>query len=176
MTFLAAFQTLLYRITGQDDIVVGTPIAGRNLLETEKLIGLFLNTLALRTNLSDDLSFLKLLTRVRELALGAYDHQNFPFEKLVEELQPERVLTQTPLFQVFINMYNFKETTLELDRLSVKRLPVGESGEQFDITFTIREHVDGMHLTFGYDAELFESSTIRRMLRHFETLLRRYRG
>ena len=171
MTYLAAFQTLLNRITGQDDIVVGTPIAGRNLLETEKLIGLFLNTLALRTNLSDDPSFLKLLTRVRDLALGAYDHQDIPFERLVEELQPERVLTHTPLFQVFINMYNFKEATLELDRLSVKRLPVGESGEQFDLTFTIREDADGTHLTFGYDAELFEHSTIRRMLGHFETLL-----
>jgi amino acid adenylation domain-containing protein len=172
MTLLAAFQTLLCRMTGQDDIVVGTPIAGRNLFETEKLIGLFLNTLALRTKLSDDPSFLKLLARVRDVAVGAYEHQDLPFEKLVEALQPDRDLSRTPVFQVFINMYNFKESTLELDRLSVKRLLPGESGEQFDITLSIREHADGMHLTFLYDAELFESATIRRMLRHFETLLR----
>jgi non-ribosomal peptide synthetase component F/acyl carrier protein len=172
MTFLAAFQTLLHRMTSEDDIVVGTPVAGRDRSETEGLIGLFLNSLAMRTNFSGDPSFLDLLARVREVALGAYDHQELPFEKLVEELQPERNLTITPVFQVFINMYNFREGNLQLDGLTVNpvRNPV-EAAPQFDLAFYIRERDDGTHLSFAYDAELFNASTIERMLGHFQTLL-----
>ncbi|MGH7824577.1 MAG: amino acid adenylation domain-containing protein [Candidatus Binatia bacterium] len=171
MTFLAAFQTLLQRLTGQDDIVVGTPVAGRDRSETEGLIGLFLNSLALRTNLSGNPTFLELLARVREVALGAYDHQELPFEKLVAELQPERDLTRTPIFQVFINMYNFREFRLELDRLSVSPLKTTEPTTQFELEFYIREHDDGIHLIFVYDADLFKSSTILRLLGHFQVLL-----
>ena len=171
MTFLAAFQTLLHRMTGEDDIVVGTPVAGRDRSETEGLIGLFLNSLALRTNLSGNPTFLELLARVREVALGAYDHQELPFEKLVAELQPERDLSRTPIFQVFINMYNFKEVGLELDGLSVRPLKTPEPMPQFDLEFYIREHDDGIHLIFVYDSDLFESATIARLLGHFQILL-----
>ncbi len=172
MTLLAAFQTLLHRITGEDDIVVGTPVAGRDRSETEGLIGLFLNSLALRTNLSGNPTFLELLTRVREVALGAYGHQELPFEKLVEELQPQRDLSKTPIFQVFINMYNFKEAGLELDGLTVRPLKrPDEAAPQFDLEFYIRQHDDGIHLIFVYDSDLFESTTIARLLGYFQTLL-----
>jgi amino acid adenylation domain-containing protein/FkbM family methyltransferase len=172
MTLLAAFQTLLHRLTGEEDIVVGTPVAGRNRSETEGLLGLFLNSLALRTSLSGNPTFLELLARVREVALGAYDHQELPFEKLVETLQPERDLSRTPIFQVFINLYNFKEVGLEIDGLTVRPLKrLGEAVQQFDLEFYIREHDDGTQLSFGYDLDLFETSTIARMLSQFQTLL-----
>jgi aspartate racemase len=171
MTLLAAFQTLLHRMTGQDDIVVGTPVAGRDRSETEGLIGLFLNSLALRTDLSGNPTFLEFLRRVREVALGAYDHQDLPFEKIAQELQPERDLTQTPIFQVFINMYNFKEASLKLNQLSVKRIEAFEPAPQFDIELNIREHDDGIHLIFAYDSDLFDAATITRMLGHFKILL-----
>jgi amino acid adenylation domain-containing protein len=171
MTFLAAFQTLLHRLTGEDDIVVGTPVAGRDRSETEGLIGLFLNSLALRTDLSGNPTFLELLARVREVALGAYDHQDLPFEKLVEELQPGRDLSTHPIFQVFINMYNFEEVCLDLARLSVERVNLKWTGAQFDLSFFIREYSDGLQLTFQYDDDLFEFSTVTRMLGNFHTLL-----
>jgi amino acid adenylation domain-containing protein len=171
MTFLAAFQTLLHRLTNETDIIVGTPVAGRDRSETEGLIGLFLNSLPLRTDLSGNPTFRELLTRVRDVALGAYDHQDLPFEKLVEELQPERDLTRTPIFQVFINMYNFKEAGLELDRLSVEPIKTFDSAPQFDIEFYIREHVDGTHLIFVYDSDLFDAATIARMLGQLQVLL-----
>ncbi|MGE5219382.1 MAG: amino acid adenylation domain-containing protein, partial [Chloroflexota bacterium] len=171
MTFLAAFQTLLLRITGEADIVVGTPVAGRDRSETEGLIGVFLNSLPLRTNLSGNPTFLELLARVRDAALAAYEHQELPFEKLVAELQPERDLSRTPIFQVFINQYNFMEARLDLTGLSVTRFRAGAPAPQFDLSLSIREDDDGTHLTFVYDADLFEASTIRRMLGHFRNVL-----
>ena len=149
----------------------GHAVAGRDRSETEGLIGLFLNSLALRTDLSGNPTFRELLTRVREVALGAYDHQDLPFEKLVEELQPERDLTQTPVFQVFINMYNFKEAGLELDQVSVEPIKTLDRVPQFDIEFYVREHDDGIHLMFDYDSDLFDAATIARMLGHFQVLL-----
>ena len=124
MTLLAAFKILLARLTGQYDIVVGAPIAGRDRAEIENLIGLFLNTLVLRTNLSDNPTFHEVLLRVREVTLGAYDHRHVPFEKLLEELQPSRDLSRTPLFQVFVNMYNFEDSELEIPGLIVKPISV----------------------------------------------------
>jgi amino acid adenylation domain-containing protein/FkbM family methyltransferase len=171
MTLLAAFKTLLHRLTGQDDIVVGSPIAGRDRSETEDLIGLFVNTLVLRTNLSGNPTFRELLNRVREVSVGAYDHRDLPFEKLVEELRPQRDLTRTPLFQVFFNMYNFEEPTVGLDGLSVTRIERTELVSIFDVTVNVRERDKATHIFVFYNMDLFESSTITRLIAHFRNLL-----
>jgi len=171
MTLLAAFKALLYRYIGQDDIVVGTPIANRNRVETEGLIGFFVNTLVLRTNLSGNPSFRELLGRVRGVTLEAYAHQDLPFEKLVEELQPERDLSRTPLFQVFFNMLNIEGLGLKLRGLTVERLPPSEPDSKFDLTLYAREQNEGIYLRLVYNADLFDATTITRMLGHFQTLL-----
>ena len=126
MTLLAALKVLLHRYTGQDDIVVGTPIANRTQAETEGLIGFFVNTLVLRTNLSDDPTFRELLGRVREVALGAYAHQDLPFEKLVEVLHPERNLSHSPLFQVLFVLQNTPLSAFELPGLTVSPVRGGQ--------------------------------------------------
>jgi non-ribosomal peptide synthetase component F len=120
MTLLAAFKALLFRYTGQEDIVVGTPIANRNRVELEELIGFFISTLALRTDLSGKPSFRELLRRVREVTLGAYAHQALPFEKLVEELQPERNLSHNPLFQVMFSVRILPCRSCPLRRLRLR--------------------------------------------------------
>jgi amino acid adenylation domain-containing protein len=125
----------------------------------------------MRTNFSGNPSFLELLATVREVALEAYEYRDLPFEKLVEELQPERDLITTPIFQVFINMYNFKEDELNLEGLIVQPLKRRADAPQFDLEFYIREHQDGTHLSFVYDSDLFEANSIERMLGHFQTLL-----
>ena len=173
MTLLAAFKVLLSRYTGQEDIVVGTPIAGRNRAEIEPLIGFFINTVALRTDLSGGPSFRELLRRVREVALGAYDHQEMPFEKLVEELQPERDLSRTPLFQVFFNMLNLESLEShrpELNGLTAETLLL-EPDSKFDLTFYARERNEEIHLTLVYNADLFDTATISGMLSCFQNLL-----
>ena len=119
MTLLAAFQALLHRYSGQDDIAVGSPIANRNRAEIEKIVGFFVNTLVFRTGFHDDPSFAVLLGRVRDTALGAYAHQDLPFELLVEHLQPERSLSHTPLFQVLFNWHSGRQESLELKDLTV---------------------------------------------------------
>ncbi|MGH8059783.1 MAG: condensation domain-containing protein, partial [Candidatus Entotheonellia bacterium] len=144
MTLLAAFQVLLARYTGQEDLVVGTPIAGRTYLETEGLIGFFVNTLPLRTQLTGDPTFRELLTRVREVALGAYAHQDLPFEKLVEELQPDRDLSSTPVFQVMFILQNAPRRPLELPGLSLTPLDVDAGTAKFDLTLSVTEVDDGL--------------------------------
>ena len=171
MTLLAAFQTLLYRYSGQDDICVGTPIANRNQLETENLIGFFVNTLVLRTDLSDEPTFLELLRRVREVALGAYAHQELPFENLVEALQPQRDLSHTPLFQVMFVLQNAQITSFNLPGLAISSLETDSGNAKFDLTLDITELPEGMHVAFEYNTDLFHQSTIERMLTHFQTLL-----
>ena len=173
MTLLAAFKVLLSRYTGQEDIVVGTPIAGRNRAEIEPLIGFFINTVALRTDLSGGPSFRELLRRVREVALGAYDHQEMPFEKLVEELQPERDLSRTPLFQVFFNMLNLESLEShrpELNGLTAEQLVLNDS-VKFDLSLTIREETEGVGASLQYNTDLFDDATIDRMICHFQTML-----
>jgi amino acid adenylation domain-containing protein len=172
MTLLAAFKTLLYCYTGQDDIAVGCPIAGRTRPEIEGMIGFFVNTLVLRTDLSGNPSFRGLLAREREACVGAYAHQELPFEKLVEELQPERDLSRTPLFQVFFNMMTSGgRGTLDLPGLKGEWLEVPEAASKFDMTLYARERDGALVFSLAYNPDLFESATIGRLLGHYHTLL-----
>ncbi|WP_442949188.1 amino acid adenylation domain-containing protein [Nostoc sp.] len=171
MTLLAAFQTLLWRYTGQEDIVVGSPIANRNRAEIEGLIGFFVNTLVLRTNLASNPTFGELLTRVREVALGAYTHQDLPFEKLVDELQPQRSLSYTPLFQVMFALQNAPMSALELPGLSLNLLASESGSTKFDLTLLMTETAQGLIGSLEYNTDLFESSTISRMAEHLQTLV-----
>jgi len=171
MTTLAAFQTLLFRYTGQDDIVVGTPIAGRNREEIEGLIGFFVNTLAMRTDVSGNPTFRQLLGRVKEVALEAYEHQDLPFEKLVEELNPDRNVSHAPVFQVMFGMQNVPRDTPSLSGLSITRMSLPSVTAKFDLTLFISETATGLNCWLEYNTDLFEETTISRMLRHFEHLL-----
>src|SRR5262249_4737533 len=171
MALLALFQTQLHRYTGSEDIAVGSPIAGRGVSETENLIGFFVNTLVLRTDLSGDPSFRELLRRVREVCLGAYDHSDLPFERLVEGLQPERSLSHHPLFQVFFAVENEPDRPLELRGLSVRGLDTPNQTAKFDLTLSIAERPEGLRLDFRYQTDLFDAESIARMAGHFETLL-----
>ena len=171
MLLMAAYQILLHRYTGEEDIVVGTPIAGRQVRETESLIGLFINTLAMRTNLSGELPFRELLDRVKQVALGAYTHQDLPFERLVKELQPERTLAHNPLFQVMFVLQSEEITPLQLPGLVAKHFRVDNIMANFDLTLDIVERNSQLVCLFESNADLFEAETIARMLGHFRTLL-----
>ncbi|MEH1791282.1 amino acid adenylation domain-containing protein [Nostoc sp.] len=171
MTLLAAYNTLLYRYTGQEDILVGTPIAGRDRTELEGLIGFFVNTLVMRTNLAENPTFNELLPRIREMALSAYSHQDLPFEMLVEALQPERDLSHTPLFQVMFVLLNAPMSEIELTELSVSGLPIGITTAKFDLTLSMENTPNGLFGWWEYNTDLFDSSTIERMTGHFLTLL-----
>ncbi|NOT55709.1 MAG: amino acid adenylation domain-containing protein [Deltaproteobacteria bacterium] len=163
MTLLAAFQALLARYTDQEDIVVGSPVANRHHVELESIVGFFANTLALRTNLGGDPTFRELLARVRETCLGAYTHQDLPFEKLVEELNPERPLGQNPLFQI---SFAWQEATTGADLASVT------VASPFDLTFFMRDRSDGtVQATARYRPDLFEPGTIARFVNHYCTLI-----
>ena len=171
MTLLAAFDVLLSRYSGQQDVVIGTPIAGRNRAEVEKLIGFFVNTLVMRTDLSDDPSFSELLSRVRETAMGAYAHQDLPFEKLVEELKPDRDLSRNPLFQVMLVLQNQPTASQKLGDIDVTSFGAGLPSANFDITLVASEVANGLRVSIVYSTDLFDAATIERMLRHFEVLL-----
>jgi amino acid adenylation domain-containing protein len=171
MTLLAAFQTLLHRYNGQTEINIGTPIAGRASVETENLIGLFLNTLVLRTDLSGNPRFSELLGRVRETALSAYVNQNVPFEKLVEELSPDRDLSHAPLFQVMFALQNAPAAALELPGISMERLEVPTTTAKFELFLSVEETEDALHGSLEYNTDLFDRSTIERLIEHFLNLL-----
>jgi amino acid adenylation domain-containing protein len=171
MTLLAAFQALLYRYTGQDDMVVGCPIAGRTRVETEGLIGLFINTLIIRVDLSGEPSFRELLGRVRKAALGAYAHQDLPFEKLVEALQLKRDMSRPPLFQVMFNLENMAEENFESPELSVTRFEFDSGLAAMDLNLEVVQEAEGLLCLLRYNTDLFEAATIERMLGHFQTLL-----
>lgn len=171
MLLLAAFKTLLYRYTGQDDIVVGTTISGRNRAEIEELVGFFVNTLVMRTDISGNPSFREILGKVREVALGAYANQDLPFEQLVEKLQPERNLSHTPLFQVMFQLQNTPTPTLELPELTFNILKFNGETTKFDLALAMIESEEGLRANLTYNVDLFDGPTIARMLRHFQTLL-----
>jgi len=171
MTLLAGFQALLARYTSQEEIVVGTPIAGRTRAELEPLVGFFVNTLALRTDLSGDPTFVELMKRVREVTLGAYAHQEVPFEKLVEELQPERDMSRSPLFQAMLILQNVPLETLELPGLRVSGMGGEVDTAKFDLTLSFVESGGSLRGTLEYNTDLFDSSTVARMARHFQILL-----
>ncbi|MDF5731830.1 MAG: amino acid adenylation domain-containing protein, partial [Rhizonema sp. PD38] len=171
MTLLAAFEILLYRYSGQEDILIGSPIAGRNRIEIEGLIGCFVNTLVLRGDLSGNPSFHELLQRVRSVALSAYAHQDFPFEKLVEELQPERSLSYHPLFQVMFVLHNLPAQTVELPGLIITQMDVNTVTSKFDLSLSLTHTEQGLHGTWEYSTDLFDAATIERMSRHFQALL-----
>ncbi len=171
MTLLAAFQTLLYRYTGQEDIVIGAPVANRARIEVEELIGFFVNTLVLRTDLSGKPTFRELLLRVRDVCFGAYANQDLPFEKLVEELKPERDLSRNPLFQVMFLLQNAPSHMPKLAELTIGRIGVDTGTSKFDLTLGLAERDDKLVGFFEYNTDLFDHSTIERMIAHFETLL-----
>ena len=170
MTLLTAFQGLLHRYTGQDDIVVGTPIANRNREEIEGLIGFFVNTLVMRTDTSGNPVFRELLKQVRKSALDAYAHQDLPFEKLIMELKPERDLSRNPIFQVMFTLQNVP-STLELPALKVNRIWIEDSRTKFDLEVDLSETMEGLKCTFAYNTDLFDRSTIERMGGHYQMIL-----
>ncbi|MBE8986272.1 non-ribosomal peptide synthetase [Nostoc sp. LEGE 12450] len=179
MTLLAAYDTLLYRYTGSDDVLVGSPIANRDRSEIEGLIGFFVNTLVMRTNLAGNPSFSELLGRVREMAMDAYSHQNLPFEMLVEALQPQRDLRHTPLFQVMFALQNAPIPEVELTGLTISSLPAAGATAKFDLSLLMQNTATSTTLSTGaglvgvweYSTNLFDASTIKRMTGHFVTLL-----
>src|SRR6185369_99032 len=171
MVLLAGFQALLYRHTGQRDIIVGTPVAGRPRAELEGLIGFFVNTLALRTAVRGGESFRGLLRRVREGALGAYGHQDVPFEKLVEALQPERNLSFPPLFQVVLGLQNGSSATLELSGVRWSLAPLQSTSAKFDLTLLLVEEQGWLSGSLEYNTDLFDRVTVKRLLQHYSQLL-----
>ncbi|PSB52343.1 non-ribosomal peptide synthetase [Chamaesiphon polymorphus CCALA 037] len=171
MTLLGAYAVLLSRYSGDRDIVIGSPIANRNRGETENLIGFFVNTLALRIDLSDNPSFEQLLGRVRQVALGAYGHQDLPFEKLIEELQPQRSLSHNPLFQVMFVLQNAPMRALELGNLQLEPLESETTIAKFDLTLTLEEAATGLVGSWEYNSDLFERETIDRLNSHFQVLI-----
>jgi amino acid adenylation domain-containing protein/non-ribosomal peptide synthase protein (TIGR01720 family) len=171
MVLLAAFDVLLARWSGQDDVVVGTPIAGRTRAETEGLIGFFVNTLALRSDVADDPRFETLLRRVKETALAAYSHQELPFEKLVEALHPVRDLSRQPIFQVMFSLQNVPGEDLVLPGLTVSRIDQERPVTQFDLMLVMQQTPAGLVGQFQYATDLFEAGTIARLAEHFVRLL-----
>src|SRR5262249_21816179 len=171
MTLLAAFQALLHRYTGQDEVVVGSPIAGRTRSEVEGLIGFFVNSLVLRTDLSGDPRFLELLGRVREVVLGAFAHQDVPFEKLTEELEPERHLGQNPFFQVAFAVQNAPFEALALEKLTLSRLEFEATTARFDIEVHVWERDGALSTGIFYSTDLYDAATIERLFGHFRAVL-----
>ncbi|QAT84065.1 tyrocidine synthase [Corallococcus coralloides] len=171
MTLLAAFQVLLSRYSAQDDISVGSPIAGRTQAETEGLIGFFVNTLVLRAHVDPRSTFRELLVQVRGTTLAAYDHQHLPFEKLVEAVQPTRDLSRNPLFQAMFVLQNMPAEELRLPGLSMRTLPLETRSAKFDLSLGLREAPTGITGTLEYATDLFDAATVQRMAGHFGVLL-----
>jgi amino acid adenylation domain-containing protein/FkbH-like protein len=172
IVLLAAFKALVHRYTGLEDIIIGTPVAGRNRVETEALIGFFVNTLLLRTSVSGDPTFEELLCRVRGVALGAYAHQDLPFEKLVEALRPERSSGHLVFSNLMFTLQAHTKATTTLPGLAVEWLDVDTGTSKFDLTLVVQDFDHGMTVRVEYNSDLFEADTMTRLLEHFENLLR----
>jgi amino acid adenylation domain-containing protein len=171
MVLLAALDVLLWRYTGQEDILVGTPIAGRTRLETEPLLGFFANTLVLRCDLSGEPSFRELISRVKRKALSAYAHQETPFEKIVEELHPDRSLSHSPFFQVMFVLQNAPSLRLRLPDLAIEPVELETGSSQFDLTWEVVEAGDALEGWLEYSVDIFDATTIARMAGHIEMAL-----
>src|SRR5213080_4691454 len=171
MTLLAAFDVLLARYSGQEELVVGTPIANRTRVETEELIGCFVNTLVLRVDASGNPQFRELVQRVKKVALEGYAHQDVPFEKLVEELQPKRDLSRTALFQVMFVLQNMRMVEMKLEGLTLSEVEFDRQVAKFDLTVTMWEGEEGLAGVVEYSTDLFEAGTMERLVGHWERLL-----
>lgn len=171
MTLMAGFKAVLHRHTGSEDLVVGTFVAGRDQSETEALIGFFVNTLVLRTDLSGDPTFAELLGRVRATALGAYDHQDLPFEKLVEELQPQRNLSYGPICQVVLTLQNMPLSALQLPDMTVSSEPVFTGTAKFDLAVWVDDEAEGLKVSAEYNTDLFDEATVLNLLGRLRVLL-----
>ncbi len=171
MGLLSGFETLLHRYTGRTDVLVGTPVAGRTRVEVEGLIGLFLNSLVLRTDLGGDPSFRDLLARAREATLGAFAHQDLPFEKLVEELSPQRNLSHAPIFQVLLVLQNPGAESLELPGATLQSIELAGTTAKFDLTLNAQERDGRLLVRWLYNSDLFDENTIDRLSGHLERLL-----
>lgn len=172
MTLLGVFNVLLHRYTGLKDIIVGSPIANRRRHELEKLIGFFANTLVFRTALSSEMSFVELLSRVRDTTLEAYEHQDVPFERLVDELRVKRDLSNTPIFQVMFVYENKPDRNPQLPGLAIEPYVMDSKSGSFDITLYVVEAPEGLKLRAAYNSDLFNRDTVERLLSHFEMLVR----
>ncbi|GAB4200472.1 MAG: hypothetical protein Tsb002_36620 [Wenzhouxiangellaceae bacterium] len=171
MVLLGGFKALLARHSGQNDIVIGVPVAARHPEELEPLIGFFVNTLVMRTDLSGDPGFDELIRRVRDTTVSAYEHQDLPFERLVEQLSPERRWQRAPMFQVMFVLQNAPAAQFDLPGLDVTRLPLPSSTAKFDLNLSMQEDAEGLHGALEYNTQIFDRATIERMLQHFTRLL-----
>jgi non-ribosomal peptide synthetase component F len=171
MTLLAAFKVLLMRYSGQEDVVVGVPVANRTRVEIEPLIGFFVNTLVLRSNLAGNPPFRTLLQQVQERTLEAYEHQEVPFEKVVEDLQPQRNLSYSPLFQVMFVLQNVPKSAMELPELALEPLETASPVAKFDLTLAVQEEAGGLRCEWEYNTDLFDAATVERMAGHFQRVV-----
>ena len=171
MTLLAGFNALLARYTGAKDLIVGTPIAGRNRTETEDLIGFFVNTLVLRNDLSGDSSFREMLGRVRTTVLDAFSHQELPFEKLVAAVRPDRSLSYNPIYQVAFALQDVGGSKISIPNGNVEPVKVRLSTSKFDLFLSARQTADGLEITVEYNSDLFDQTTIQRFISHYQHLL-----
>ncbi len=171
MTLLATFNVLLARYTGQKDLIVGSPVAGRSRTETENLIGFFVNTLALRADLSGDPTFRELLKQIKNTTLEAFSHQDLPFEKVVAAVSPQRSLSYNPIFQVVFALQPNSESALKIPGLEIQTVKLGAATAKFDLFLSATETADGLSLTAEYSTDLFDAATVRRLMSHYRNLL-----
>ncbi|WP_150276055.1 condensation domain-containing protein, partial [Paenibacillus tepidiphilus] len=168
---LAAYNVWLHKYTGQTDIVVGTPVSGRTHTDTEPMIGMFVNTLALRNAPSGDKRFIAFLREVKEQTLAAFEHQDYPFEELVEKLNMRRDMSRNPLFDTMLVLQNMEQARFGLAGVDVRRVELDHRATKFDLTLNMSEAENNLNLTLEYSSALFGEETARRYLQHFVQLL-----